>query len=209
MLSKRSTGAGSYSSVMAMVQRLDPGFNEEQADQAYQYGSANQTQATQASLGYTVDTLQQLSSLSSNIDRGNITFGNAAGQWLNYNGSDPATVAFVTKANGAVDDISAALGGGVSTDTKTAIAKSIMNPTLGNAAFQAQIATDLGTIASRQVNIAAKAGQTADPTALSIFATAQNADYSAMQAAGLTDTQIQTLLLTGKVDTGDSDDDGN
>lgn len=188
------------------VLNQDPNFNFEQADQQFSFGKSQQTQSTQASLKYTVDTLTQLKGLSKNIKRGDITFGNAIGQWLNYKGSDPATVAFVTKANGAVDDVAAALGGGVSTDAKLGIAKSILDPTLSDAAFNAQINTDLGTIASRQNALGQQAGQTSNSSQVTINGTS----YLPYQIIGtVPDDSGNNITLTANSDGTISGSDGN
>ncbi len=146
------------SQVEAAVLKEDPNFDFTRAESNFSFEKSVKTQSTQASLRYTVDTLTQLKGLSDKVDRGKITYGNQAGQWLGYKGSDPDTVAFVTKVNGAVDDVAAALGGGVSTDAKLAIAKQLLDPTLSQEAFNVQVDTDLATIASRQAALDTQSG---------------------------------------------------
>lgn len=145
--------------VQSAVLATNPNFDFEKAEQGYAFGKAQKTQQTLSTLSYTIDTLDALKPLSENVDRGSITFGNKAGQWLKYSGSDKNTVAFITKVNGGIDDVAAALGGGVSTDAKIEIAKSILDPTLSKDAFDTQINTNLSTINSRMGAIKAQTGR--------------------------------------------------
>lgn len=150
-LSKRS---GTYGATIAMADKISQNltgkpFDAEQAQASYNFNASTKVQMMKTSLNFTIATLSRLKDLSHNVDRGSITYGNAAGQWLKYNGSDKNTVDFVTQANAAVDDVGAALGGGVSTDKKIAIAGKILDPTLSQEAFDSQINTDIVSVAGR------------------------------------------------------------
>lgn len=162
--------------VESAVLKDDPSFDFTKAESNFSFEKSVKTQSTLASLAYTVDTLTQLKTLSANVDRSKITFGNKAGMWLKYNGSNKDTVAFVTKVNGAVDDVAAALGGGVSTDAKLEIAKKLLDPTLSADAFNTQVDTDLTTIASRQAALQNQSGQ--GTGGLSIKQQVMNAGYN-------------------------------
>lgn len=185
------------SQVESAVLAQNSDFNFENADSSFNFQKNVGTQTTVASLNYTKDTLNQLSTLSSKLDRGNITFLNKAGQYFSYNGSDPNTVAFITKANGAIDDVSAALGGGVSTDMKTKIAQAILDPSLSDQAFKTQINTDLGTIQSRLNSYQTQAGlPNSSPGGVNIGGTL----YSAGQTFSVQDDSGKTLTMTAQED---------
>ncbi len=125
-------------------------FDATQAEAAYKFNASTKTQMMKSSLNFAIGSLSRLKDLSQGVDRTSVTYGNAAGQWLKYNGSDPKTVDFVTMANAAIDDVGAALGGGVSTDAKLGIARKIIDTTLSQDAFDSQINTDIYAVALRQ-----------------------------------------------------------
>lgn len=124
-------------------------FDAIEAQSAANFNVSTKTSLMKSSFNFTIATLSRLKDLSANVDRGSITYGNKPGLWFKYSGSDKATVEFVTQANAAVDDVGAALGGGISTDKKLEIAGKILDPTLSQEAFDAQVNTDIVMVASR------------------------------------------------------------
>lgn len=155
----KKLGPTAYANVLNKAAELNGGtFDAEKADSQFAFGKSQSVQQTQVGLGFAKTTLQTLKTLSNNLDRGNITYQNKVGQWLGYQGSDPATVDFVTKANIAIDDVGAALGGGVSTDAKLGIAKSIIDPSLGNDAFVGQVNQLISSVQARANEYAKQKG---------------------------------------------------
>ncbi len=82
-----------------------------------------------------------LIALSNQVPRTNVQLLNNGLLAAKAGVSDPATIAFITKANTAADEIGKVLGSGTGTDFTIQLGQSLANPSLSKEAFNTQMNT--------------------------------------------------------------------